>query len=268
MAHVLSRREAPTLPAGLSQWFPGDENARRAVIFRSRQPFSEKLLKPACSGSPDPNPSPKREISVIPLRAAALALLLPAAAHAQDRSGVSLTVGLSTMGALVEPGYRVNDHFGIRAPIGYASGDVDYDTDETSYTADAKIGGLGLVGDLYPWGGAVRISAGVVQATYEADLLSSDYEFNGMTGRLQADVSQSRDIAPIAGIGVDLPVFRRGLVRLDAGAIFTGGFDVRAAETSGRVPQELVDAEIADIREDIDGIDAVPFLRISIGFRF
>lgn len=186
-----------------------------------------------------------------------------------DRNGLSVSLGGGTLGAGAEVSYRFNDRFGMRVPFGTASASHDEESDGETYAGDIDIGGVGLMADYYPTGGAFRISGGVFNTDYSASLEGRNIDVGGTTADIFVDVEQKESLAPALALGWDAPILgSRASLNVSAGALFGQGFDVRASSPTAGVSQGDVDAEIADIRDTASDIDIIPYGQLMIGLRF
>lgn len=178
--------------------------------------------------------------------------------------------GLSLFGATLEAGYRVTPRFGLRVPVGMADVDFDTDIEGRSLSTRIDVRGAALVGDFYPSGSGLRLSAGVGHASYVLDGTAEDiaFEDTGITTGVDIRAENRRKIMPLAGIGYDLSVGRRGSLSLDAGIMLGNGFSLDASDPSGRVSRQEVDEEISEVRDALDGLDMIPVVNLRVAFRF
>jgi hypothetical protein len=199
----------------------------------------------------------------------------PAAAHTAmtptrtDRTGLSVSLGGSTLGATAEVGYRFTDKFGLRGMIGEAGFDYDETSDGEEYRGQFDAGGAGLLADFYPFGGSFRLSGGVFETDYKGSLFASNVDFGGgLNSDITVDIAQKEKVAPALTVGYQGKIGRYFTMSADAGAIFGKGFDVSASESSGMATQGQIDNEIADIRDAANDIEAIPFVKLMIGLEF
>jgi hypothetical protein len=186
----------------------------------------------------------------------------------KDRTGLGLRATASTLGVGGEVTWRINDRFGVRAPFGSADGDFEGEYEGYDITGSAKMGGVGLLVDYFPMGGAFHISGGAFKTDYAANGTAHDVDFNGYKTDIHMDFTQKEDFAPVAAMGWDWQIGKHGTITADLGAIFGSGFDLDARESSGSVPQSSVDAETADIREAASKVKVIPYLKFGAGFKF
>lgn len=202
----------------------------------------------------------------------ALLLTLPVPALADTVFGrdvsYAVTVGASTLGVTVEPSIRLSPTWGIRAPLGGGTFGLDDTSNGQPYDGDLDSFGIGLIGDYHPFANGFRVSAGAFYANYEADISSDNVIFGDISSKVDATIKQRENFVPMVAVGYDGAISRNGTLSLTVGGMFGNGFDVAARESSGLVPQELVDAEIEEIRDDLDDLDVLPYIQVSVGFRF
>ncbi len=186
----------------------------------------------------------------------------------KTRTGVSVRGAASTLGAGGEIAWRFNDKLGVRAPFG--SADADFDGEVEGYDIEGSVtaGGVGLMVDYFPMGGAFHVSGGLFHTGYEAEGVAHDVSIDGVKFDVAMDFKQKRDINPALAMGWDWQIGNHGLVTMDLGAILGSGFDVNAKESSGIVPQDRVDQEIADLRDAAGKAKVLPYFKLGIGFKF
>lgn len=196
--------------------------------------------------------------------------LVASAAVAQETGGdFSIGGGISTLGATLEPSLRLGDRWALRAPFGAGSIGLDDESNGQDYSGDLNARGIGVMGDYYPFAASgFRLSAGVFLTDYSADLKSDGVDFAGVTADVTARIRQRQNVMPALAVGYGGSLGRSGTISVTAGGLFGDGFDVTARESTGSVPQDLVDAEIEDIRGDLGDLDIIPYLQLSVGFRF
>ncbi|QIE40698.1 porin family protein [Rhodobacteraceae bacterium SC52] len=205
-------------------------------------------------------------------RFCAIAVFLGAqgAAQAQEPGEFGINLGVSTLGPTIEGTYRISDKLGVRVPAGYFGGDFDTSEDGIDYDLNASIGGIGLLADYYPLSGGLRLSGGAFLSKYEADGTGQgsgqigDTIYNDID--LAFDAEAENYVMPTLSLGYDGSIGQRWTLSADLGAMYTGGFDVTLQDRSGQVSQSDIDAEIANIEGDAP--DFIPYVKLSVGFRF
>jgi|GEM_PF-2061414 len=203
--------------------------------------------------------------------AATVCAFAASTAHAQALADAryGVTFGASTLGLTVEPSIRLNDRWGFRAPIGAGSFDFDDESNGEDYSGDVDLGGIGLLADWYPvTGNGFRLSAGAFYTNYKADLSSDNISIGGVVTDVEARIRQDKRFLPALAVGYDGKLGQTGLVSFTLGGMFGNKFDVTGRESSGLVPQDQVDEEVSDIRDELDDYDVIPYIQISVGFRF
>ncbi|WP_128253132.1 hypothetical protein [Falsirhodobacter deserti] len=205
------------------------------------------------------------------LCAFACTLAAASASQAQDltKGGPAVSLGTSTLGITVEPSLRIGGHWGLRSPIGTATFNLEDESKGNTYSGNMDIGGLGLLADWYPVASSgFRISGGVFFTDYKADLTARNVSIGGYVTDLNARIRQDSRILPAIAIGYDGRLGRHATLSVSVGGMFGNEFTVQASESSGLVPQDLVDAELADIRDDLKDYDVIPYIQLALGFRF
>ncbi len=206
--------------------------------------------------------------------AAFLAFVAGTAAAQQVGGGVGL--GISTMGAVVEGHVRANEAFGMRALYaGTPSYDDTTDIDGIDYDVDGRLGGFAVLGDFYPGGRNVRLSAGVFVSESELNGMATGTATNPIqvgsavfsSGEtIETDVTFRNEFAPMATLGYVHEVNSGFSLSAEAGVILTDGFNVSATGTG--IPQAEIDAEVNDIRAELDKYKVYPFISLTAAFRF
>ncbi|MFZ3583658.1 hypothetical protein ACOI1H_16005 [Loktanella sp. DJP18] len=189
--------------------------------------------------------------------------------HVYDRSGFGVNVGASTLGFAIEPTWRFNNKFGVRAV--YANGEASYDeaSNGESYSGNLSVGGKGVMADYYPMEGSFFLSGGAFVTDNSASFVASNVNVNGKTTDITVRMDQKDDgLTPYLGMGFDGRIGKRGTLSIGAGGIFGEGFDVSATESAGTLTAAELDGEIADIRQAGNDFKVVPFAKIAVGFRF
>jgi len=204
------------------------------------------------------------------LAVAAVALAAPAAAQTDAAFAPewSLTAGASTLGATVEPSVRMKRHWGLRMPVGDMSFDFDQDSNGETFSGTLDGGGFAPMIDYFPTGGAVHLSAGLAMTTYSAHLTATNVTIGPLSSDISVAISQKRDINPILALGYHGQIWGGLTLSASAGAIVTSGFNVSATESAGILTQTDVSARTAEIRDAADNIDAIPFAKVTLGWRF
>lgn len=215
-----------------------------------------------------------RHCSLPLVACAALALAQPA--KAQE---IYLKAGL--------PGYGVGfaqpltPHLGVRADYLLIGDRTERRTEEgIDYDATLKANRGALLVDLFPFAGSFRISAGMTAAKYKLDLVAQGRTGGTITignttypttsnDRFEVQVKMPSSM-PYLGIGWGH--------QSNSGLRFS--FDIGAAigkaklsyQLSGPIAQQAsqqdIDAELAELRDGVAKIKAIPQLTLGIGLSF
>ncbi len=208
-----------------------------------------------------------------------LGILLPRGLEAQ----FGVAVRGSTLGIGLEASYRVNRNFGVRAGGNYFEFSKDATIENIDYSATPHFESGTLILDLYPMGGSLHLSGGLLLNRNEGRLvarLNQNIEIGGQTytpaqvGSLVGTVDFKKT-APYLGLGFagrgrisilfDLGVGFTGTPRVDLVGVtpLTGA---EKAEFDARVAQEL-----AEVRADIENksylkLHPVVSVGVKVGF--
>ena len=185
---------------------------------------------------------------------------------------LQFSVGVSTAGIQLEAAYRFRPKWAVRGFIGgaltvFGSGDVA----GVDYEWRARLGGTGLVADYYPFVEGLRLSGGLfvpntrLAAFSEGDFRIGDNEYTNV--RLDADVEPENKVLPLLSVGYVYPLSESLRLSGDVGVIYTEGF---IAGLQGSAIPAILDEDLAKERRQFRGQswDAVPFIAISLGYRF
>jgi hypothetical protein len=203
-----------------------------------------------------------------------------------DDVGIALNAGSLGVGA--QAGFAVADHVGLRANLNL----YDYTTTRTEqdveYNAKAHFKSLGVLGDLYPFGGVFHLTAGVYWNGTKVDATgrptAGTYEINGQTypasaiGTLTGKASFDREVVPYLGLGWGRLGGRNGLkVLFDVGALYMGtptatltgtcGVAIVGTPTCAQLQQDVA-AEEAKVNDDIGDFKWYPVVSLAVGFAF
>ena len=191
-----------------------------------------------------------------------------------EETGFGLGVGVSTLGLTVEPRYRVNETFGVRAPIGFASYSTEDDFDGNDFAGDVRLGGLGLLADYYLPVGGLRVSGGAFISNYRVSAeASGELDIDGVTyadAEIDGRIRARNRISPMLTVGADIGNLRGWSFSSDLGVIFTrleGRF--RGTESTGDpdFPDRLQNYE-DDLNDELRSLKALPYLSVQATFRF
>lgn len=211
------------------------------------------------------------------LTPAALALAMPLTMMAQSASAdllpsFEIGVGESILGHTIEGGVRLNDRIGVRGMYGEGSYDFSGSMGDNDFDGTFHMGDTAAFLDLYPFGGALRLSGGAVKLGHAFDA-STDGSFesggNTYTTTVDANAKFKRSIAPAGSIGFNKSLFGTPLsLSADLGAVYTGGVDLTMTDRSGMVPQEEMDKQAEEVRDVLDRLTVAPFAKVGVTFTF
>lgn len=185
---------------------------------------------------------------------------------------IGIGVGLSSVGAVIEPTYRISSKTGVRMPLAFGSANTDQTIDGINYDVSGRIGGVGLLADYFPAGSALRFSGGLFKSNMSVDGRATgnvDVGANTYVGvDLTSNVEASNSIAPMVSVGYDGQVGNGWGVSADVGAIFVGGFEGTVTDATGTVSAADLNAEMDAINDELGDISAVPYLKLGATYRW
>ena len=204
---------------------------------------------------------------------------------ALSRFGVGAHVGTLGLGGHVT--YDVKPWFYVKADLSGLGVDVDDEYEGVDYTGKLDVFAGGLTANFRPFHKVrfvrgFRVTAGAYIVDMGIDLTArgsatpgdtievGGADFNvGANDGLDGNIDLS-GFSPYLGLGWDWGFgSESGLgVSLDLGVVFTGSADVDLVGVGVLAGQAAVDAELAELRDDVDEISIFPLLRISATYRF
>lgn len=201
---------------------------------------------------------------------AALISAAATAASAQDMGDITVGAGLSTFGANLEAAYQVNPTLRLRGALmgGVDATYSDTDTAGVTVTGDAQLGGVALLADYYPTGGAWRLSGGVFFSNTD---LTASGEVDLPTGPEAATITAafSSDVAPMVTAGYEYRFGGGWSLNLEGGVVYTDGIDVTFTATDPTAQAEIdADADVVDAISTAKDVVVWPYLSLGVTYRF
>ncbi|MEM7294378.1 MAG: hypothetical protein AAF420_13440 [Pseudomonadota bacterium] len=210
----------------------------------------------------------------------ASALLLTSIPGASLAADFAVGLNVSTLGAGFSFSLGVTES--INARLGYNR----YTTDDTltedgvEYEAELELEGTSLLVDWHPFGGAFRLTGGVVNngnnvtgtAMPSQPVEIGDTVYTpAQVGRLDADFTFD-NIAPYVGVGWGSPVATEaGLsYSVDLGIMFSGSVsvDLDAQSDVFTIPESDIQTEENNLEDEFDEYDAYPIVRVGLVYLF
>ncbi|MGH1425092.1 MAG: hypothetical protein ACRBBU_10215 [Pseudooceanicola sp.] len=211
------------------------------------------------------------------LAALALALsfsALPAAAQGVGEPSIGL--GITSLGPVLQGGFRITPNVGMRAfYAGIPTINDTIEVDDINYDVSGRLGGFALMGDFFAGARNFRVSAGVFVSNSEFDgnvtaSPSNPIEVGAATFNsgetVDTHVEFANKIAPIVTIGYVHQTRRKLFLSAEAGVIAMNGFDVTVVGTG--IPQSNLDAEAENARNELNKLKVYPYVSLMAGFRF
>lgn len=214
--------------------------------------------------------------SSLPLLATAIALGLGSApAQAQE---LYLKAGLP--GVMLGFAQPVGPLFGVRADYATIGNRSERRTEDgIDYDAKIKANRAALLLDLFPFAGSFRISAGVTSNQYKLDLLATGAGGTIRVGNTTYTTTANDRLAvlvkypsstPYLGIGWGHHANSGWRFSFDLGAMI-GKAKVSYALSgpwATQVSQADIDTELAELRDGVGKVKAIPQLTLGLGYSF
>ncbi|MGU9963167.1 MAG: hypothetical protein ACNYPD_03570 [Candidatus Halichondribacter symbioticus] len=212
------------------------------------------------------------------------AMTAPAMAQQGKRSN-GLTTGYSSLGLTLEWHHALNDSYGFRIPVGWmlyktkslGNFGLADQADNLDTYGEIRTGGVGFLADWYPRIGRFRLSLGAIYSLYKIDT-----DFTGAPGipvniggvdydntSFHSTASFKNSIVPMFAMGYAGDLSGGGSFSFEFGALVNGGYDVSLEQTGGlAVPQNAIDTQINELREQLNKSKIFPYVRFGITFAF
>lgn len=196
--------------------------------------------------------------------------------------GPAIGIKAGTLGAGIEVGTTLGDHFGVRISAQHFTYDYDDAIDGIDYNLDLELNSFAAMLDWHPFADSFRLSAGALYNANKLDAQANpavNYDIGGITytatdaGRLIGSV-EFDDFAPYAGIGWDTSFDKEyGLgFLLELGVLFQGSPNVNltadGALTDDPAFQAELEKEEASIQDELDEFKFYPVVTAGLIYRF
>lgn len=203
--------------------------------------------------------------------------------------GGDFSVGLraGTLGIGVEANKSYGEKLNFRLAYNFFEQSQDVNDGDTTYTGDLELSNGGIFADYHPWAGGFRLTGGIMlndnEVTLNAkpnaltiEIGNNTYDLNGgqVTG-----VVDFNSLAPYVGMGwgrgvsstskwsflFDLGVMFQGTPDVSispVGNITLNGFPLVSLSTAD------IQAEIDQIKNDVEDFDLYPVVSLGFSYRF
>ncbi len=217
---------------------------------------------------------------------AVTALVAAAPTFAQETAGSaggknSIALQIGALGIGVEYSHSFGDRVALRGALYGSQAGFDGDEGDIDYTFDLIWDSFLLGIDVHPGKGPFRLSGGYLRNDNRLEAVStptSPEEIGdtiytpAMIGTLNGFITFD-DSAAFGGLGGDWSRNKDGFgMSLDLGVVSQGNplVDLQATGTAANNPafQQDLAAEEAQIQEDVEGLELVPYISLGFVFRF
>lgn len=212
----------------------------------------------------------------------AAAMLLVAGTATAEEGSLSVGVSGGTLGISPEVGYRLNRAFGVRVNGGFFDYDRTMDIDDVEYDATLKLKSVGVMADLYPFGGSLRISVGLRSNKNRIDALKDsgvvtigeeEEDFDETQyGTMRARASFKKT-APAVTIGYGGELKKGFHVGLEAGVVLQGSPRMSLTSEGGSLSDDsdflaILEEERASAEDDARDYKLWPVVQLHFKYRF
>ena len=205
-----------------------------------------------------------------------LSLILLAACAGQnareDAQAFTVGAGVGTMGIYVEPTLKTGPKSSLRMPIGFGKRKFSTSFEGIDYDVSGSVGGVGVLADYYPAGGALRVSGGLFKTDLNVSGRTTGSVEVGENTYVGVDLSTrggpSNSVAPVLSVGYDGHVGAGWGVSTDVGVMYVGGWTTSITDATGTIAQSDIDAELQAVDEQLSDINILPFVKFGATYRW
>ncbi len=226
-----------------------------------------------------------RRLSMVAAAAGLVLAVTPAMAQqdaaADGGTHVRAAVTAGTLGIGPELAVRFNDHVGVRGGAGFLTVNGTAESDDLGYDGKFRLQSYGAMLDVYPFGGAFRVSAGArinrnritVGLTPDEEVTIGDQDFTAAeVGRLSGRATPKK-FSPALTLGWAGQNRRGFFVGSEIGVLFQGAFKLEQFQASGTARNDAdfkaaLERERISLQDDVDKVKVWPILQVAIGWRF
>lgn len=191
------------------------------------------------------------------------------------RGDIGVGLGLSVFGVALEGSYQPDPMYRVRG-VWMGGVNLDYSENDATSTVSGSLdlGGLMLMGDLYPFRGGLHLSGGVFLSNTEVSATGTVTVDDGLGGTITESVTTSlafvNAISPTVTAGYDMGFFGTGAsLSTEVGVVFTGGLDLSFDTTDPTAQSEVDnDPDIKKAISDAESIGFFPFIGVGLTYEF
>ena len=207
--------------------------------------------------------------------------MLHVTAQAAGESPFGLGIQASTVGVGPVLTYSPVEWFSLRGDFGWLKLDQDVTAGSSDYVVAVDYASGGVLADLYPFGGPLRLTVGArfgdnafaVESQVEDawDIGGVIYPTDALDS-VSGTVTFDDNVVPYVGFGFGNPDrAERLIMMLDVGVVFQSATvelqgEGAVAETAAF--QSALAAEEADLQEELDTYELYPVITFVLGYRF
>ncbi|KTT73145.1 hypothetical protein [Sphingomonas endophytica] len=217
------------------------------------------------------------------LAGTALMAAAPAAAeeNADGGSHIRAAVTAGTLGIGPELAVRFNDHLGVRGGAGFLGVSGTFESEDEEYDGKLRLKSYGAVVDVYPFGGAFRLSGGArinrnrvdVGLTPSGDVTIGDVDYTASeVGRISGRATANK-FAPVLTFGWAGQNRQGFFIGTEFGVMFQGAYRLDTFRSTGTLKddqnfKDALERERQSLQNDVDKVKVWPIAQLAIGWRF
>ncbi len=197
---------------------------------------------------------------------------------------IFVTPNVSTLGVGIDAGIRANPYFGIRGVHNQFDIDGTHTYEDSDFSYEGVLKSSGIMLDIHPFGGNLRMSGGVRKNGNSASLETSkegSFDYNGQSyvyptaTRINGNISFP-DLAPVLSVGYHGNLGKHVSIGADVGVMYHGTPKLDLAASGGIADDILlgsdfrdeVEAQRRDIQSDLEDFKFTPVAKVGLTIRF
>jgi hypothetical protein len=202
---------------------------------------------------------------------------------AQHGTDVSVGLRVSTLGFGLEGAKLLTGHLGVRGGFNYFKVSTHQTKSDIQFDASLKMTAVSLLADFFPSRrGRFHLSTGFV--TNPVDIKGTGVPTQSGTFEINHHTYQSSDVgtlnarlklpglSPYLGLGFGTPAAQHGAIKFlfDLGVVLGRGrvsLSATGAANNSQLQSDL-NAEVADIQDDVHKVPVYPVLGFGLAYRF
>jgi hypothetical protein len=204
-------------------------------------------------------------------------VLLSSNAFAGGTTGFGVGAKVGTLGLGIEAVKPISNNLDLRLGVNQFDYDANETLDGVDYTATLNMQTVSALADFRPMNNGFFVSGGVMQNGNELNATATvttaepvTIGTNTLTSGVVTSGVSFDDVSPYVGIGYrqSASVKPGWTFTADAGVLLQGDPKITLTESTNTVSQADIDAEIANVRDDVDALKTLPVVAIGAVYNF